>query len=176
KQPLTGGMEVGSGVYVEPCGNDSSRASGDGTVPGDTAGHRPAHASGRLGRIPVPRQPLGHGMGHVLDLGTIGPRSRIARTCGGTRRSRLGHRRVAGAAAPHVPVVVMSQSACEYRSSFLHTTKRKPLVVCLPICLPISSRRSSLSTAIRLTERPISPERWGHRSSRSLGEDTGALV
>ncbi len=46
----------------------------------------------------------------------------------------------------------------------------------LPICLPISSRRSSLSTAIRLTERPISPERWGHKLSRSLAGDTGALV
>src|SRR5713226_4938226 len=67
-------------------------------------------------------------------------------------------------------------SACEYRSSFLPITKRRPLAVCLPICPPISSRRSSLSTAIRLTERPISPERWGHKSSRSLAEDTGALV
>src|SRR5438309_10718471 len=54
----------------------------------------------------------------------------------------------------------MRQSACEYRSSFPPITKRRPLAVCLPICLPISSRKSSWSTAIRLTERPISPERW----------------
>src|SRR2546422_9305082 len=58
-----------------------------------------------------------------------------------------------------VPVVVIREPACEYRSSFLPITKRRRLAVCLPICLPISSRRSSLSTAIRLTERPISPER-----------------
>src|SRR5439155_684671 len=79
-------------------------------------------------------------------------------------------------AAPVVPVVVMNESACEYRSSFLPITKRRPLAVCLPICLPIWSRKSSLSTAIRLTERPISRKRWEHKSSRSLAEDTGALV
>ncbi len=77
---------------------------------------------------------------------------------------------------PASPVVVIRESACEYRSSFLPITKRRPLAVCLPTCLPISSRRSSLSTAIRRTEHPISPERWGHKSSRSLAEDTGALV
>jgi len=88
----------------------------------------------------------------------------------------LGILLVIGPAAPLVPVVVMSESACEYRSSFLLITKRRPLAMCLPICLPISSRRSSLSTAIRLTERPISRERWGHKSSRNLAEDTGALA
>ncbi len=55
-------------------------------------------------------------------------------------------------------------------------TKRRPLAVCLPISLPISSLRSSLSTAIRLTEHRISPERWARKSSWSLAEDTGALV
>ena len=126
--------------------------------------------------IPVPRQPLGVGTGHVVDLGTTGSGGGIARTGRGTRRASLGHRRVAGTAASDVSVVVMSESACEFRSSFQPITKRRPLAVCLPICLPISSLRSSLWTAIRLTGRPISPERWGHESSRSLGEDTGALV
>src|SRR5207245_4802588 len=128
-------------------------ASSNGSVPGDTVGDLTAHASGRLGGIPVPRQPLGHGIGHVMDLGTTGSGARIARTRGGTRRSCLGHRRVAGTAASLVPLVVMSESACEYRSSFLPITKRRLLAVCFPICLPVStSRRSLLSTAIRLTE------------------------
>jgi len=77
--------------------------------------------------------------------------------------------------APLVPVVVMSESPCEYRSSFLPITKRRPSAVCFPICLPISSRRSLLSTAIRLTERPISPERWGH-SHPGASRGYGALV
>ena len=38
---------------------------------------------------------------------------------------------------PRVPVVVIRETACEYRSSFLHITKRKPLVVCLRTCLAI---------------------------------------
>src|SRR6266852_4321633 len=175
-EPLTGGMEVGSGIDGKPCGHGGARASGDGALRGNTACYWPAHAPGCPYSFSVPWQPLGHGIGYVLDLGTPGSRARIARTRGGTRRSCLGHRRIAGTAAPRVPVVVMSESACEYRSSFLPITKRRPLAVCLPICLPISSRRSSLSRAIRLTERPISPERWGHKSSRNLAEDTGALV
>src|SRR5215472_17814094 len=46
-------------------------------------------------------------MGHVVDLGTTGSRARIARARGGTRRSSLGHRRVADTATPVVPVVVI---------------------------------------------------------------------
>src|SRR6266852_9010792 len=100
-------MEVGSWVYVKPCGHDSSRASGDGTFHWDTAGHRPAYASSRLRRIPLPRQPLGLGIGYVMDLGTTGSGRRIIRARGGTRRSCVGYRRVAGTAAPGVPVVVI---------------------------------------------------------------------
>src|SRR6266849_2217543 len=175
-EPLTGGMEVGYGTDGKPCSHGGSHAGGDGDLAGNPAGHWSTYASSRLCRIPLPGQPLGLGMGYVMDLGTTGSGARIARTRSGTRRSCLGHRRVAGTAARRVPVVVMRESACEYRSSFLPITKRRPLAVYLPICLPISSRRSSSSTAIRLTERPISPERWGHKSSRSLAEDTGALV
>ena len=171
-----GRMEVGSRVYVESCGHGRARASGDGDLRGNTARYWPAHAPGCPYSFSVPWQPLGHGIGYVLDLGTPGSRARIAGTRGGTRRSRLGHRRIAGTATPRVPVVVIREPECEYRSSFLPITKRRPLAVCLPICLPISSRRSSLSTAIRRTERPISPERWGHSSSRSPAEDMGALV
>src|SRR5258707_11380248 len=46
----------------------------------------------------------------------------------------------------------------------------------------LSDLPSSLVTEVivvdsnRLTGRPISPERWGHKSFRSLAEDTGALV
>src|SRR5215469_7129546 len=50
---------------------------------------------------------LDFGMGHVVDLGTTGSRARIARARGGTRRSSLGHRRVADTATPVVPVVVI---------------------------------------------------------------------
>jgi hypothetical protein len=39
-------------------------------------------------------------------LGTTGSSARIAGARGGTRRASLGHRRVAGTAAPRVPVVV----------------------------------------------------------------------
>src|SRR5215469_15320743 len=175
-EPLTGGMEVDNGIAGKPCGPGGSHAGDDGDLAGDPAGHRSAYPPSRLCRIPVPREPLDFGMGHVMDLGTTGSGARLARTRGGTRGTSLGHRRVASPAAPLVPVVVMSESACEYRSSFLLITKRRPLAMCLPICLPISSRRSSLSTAIRLTERPISRERWGHKSSRNLAEDTGALA
>src|SRR4029077_14050517 len=147
-------MEVGSGFHVEPCGHGGSRASGDGDLRRDPAGHWFAHPSCCPCRISVSRQPLGHGIGHVLDLGTTGSGRRIARARRGARRSSLGHRRAAGTAEPLVPVVVMMrESACEYRSSFLPITKRRPLAVCLPICLPISSRRSSSSTAIRRTGR-----------------------
>src|SRR6202051_4776842 len=166
-------MEVGDGNHGQPCGHGSSPSSSWGDFAGYPSGHRPVHASLCLSRIPVPGQPLGFGIGYVMDLGATGSRARIAGARGGTRRSCLGHRRVACTAAPRVPLVVMRESACEFRSSFLPITKRGPLAECLPICLPNSSRRSSLSTAIRLTERPISPERWELKSSRSLAEDTG---
>src|ERR1700722_4471332 len=169
-------MEVGDGNHGQPCGHGSPPSSGGGDFARDPAGHRAVHTSCGLSRIPVPGQPLGFGIGYVMDLGATGSSARIARTRGGTRRSCLGHRRVVCRAAPRVPVVVMRESACEFRSSFLPITKRSPLAECLPICLPNSSRRSSLSTAIRLTERPTSPERWELKSSRSLAEDTGALV
>src|SRR6266571_3544546 len=100
-------MEVGSGFHVEPCGHGSSRASSDRDFGGDPAGDRPDHAARRLGRIFVPRQPVGDGVGHVLDLGTIGSRGGIARARCGTRRPYLGRRRVAGAPEPLVAVVVI---------------------------------------------------------------------
>src|SRR6266446_7175731 len=105
-------MEVGYGIDGKPCGHGGSHAGGDGDLAGNPAGHWSTYTSSRLCRIPVPGQPLGLGMGHVMDLGTTGSGARIARTRGGTRRSSLGHRRVAGTAAPLVPVVVMSESAC----------------------------------------------------------------
>src|SRR5438445_8276736 len=99
-------MEVGSWFHVEPCGHGGSRASGDGDLRRDPAGHWPDHPPRRLGRILVPRQPLADGAGHVLDLGIIGSRGGIARARCGTRRSCLGHRRVAGTAAARVSLVV----------------------------------------------------------------------
>src|SRR5258707_3377758 len=169
-------MEVGYGTVGEPCRHGGSGASHDRDLSRSPADHRSAHPPGSFCGVRVPRQPLGLGVGYVMDLGTTGSGGRIARTRAGAGWPCLGHRCVAGTAAPRVPVVVIRESECEYRSSFLPITKRRPLAVCLPICLPISSRRSSLSTAIRLTERPISPGRWGHKSSRSPAEDTGALV
>src|SRR5258708_9022264 len=169
-------MEVGYGTDGKSCGHGGSHAGGDGGLGGNPAGHWLTSASSRFCRFPVPRQPLGLGVGHVMDLGTTGSGAGIAWARGGTRRSSLGYRRVAGTAAPLVPVVVMSESACECRSSFLPITKRRPLAVCSPICLPISSRRSSLSTAIRLTERPIAPHRWGRHLSTNLAEHPAALA
>src|SRR5262245_61182560 len=103
-------MEVGDGFDVKPCCRGSPHAAADGDLAGNRAGHRSAYASSRLCRLPVPREPLGLGMGHVMDLGTTGPGARIARTRGGTRRSSLGHRRATGTAAPLVPVVVIGES------------------------------------------------------------------
>jgi len=89
-------MEVGYGTNGKSCGHDSSDAGRDGNLAGDPAGYWSAYASSRLCRIPVPHQPLGLGMGYIMDLGTTGSGARIARNRGGTRRSSLGHRRVAG--------------------------------------------------------------------------------
>src|SRR6202790_5716380 len=130
-------MEVGSRVYVESCGHGRARSSGDGALRGNTSRYWPAHAPGCPYSFSVPWQPLGHGIGYVLDLGTPGSRARIAGTRDGTRRSRLGHRRIAGTATPRVPVVVIREPECEYRSSFLPITKRRPLAACLRIWLPI---------------------------------------
>ena len=56
----------------------------------------------------------------VSELGTstTGSGGRIARTRGGTRRSCLGRRRVAGTAAPSIPVVVMR----DLRASVSHNS------------------------------------------------------
>src|SRR5215469_10551496 len=105
-------MEVGYGINGKPCGYGSSLAGGDRDLAGDPACHWSTYASGCLCRIPIPRQPLGLGMGHIMDLGTTGSGARIARARGGTRRSSLGNRRLAGTAAPRVSVVV-SESVCE---------------------------------------------------------------
>src|SRR5258707_15426342 len=110
-------MEVGYGTDGKSCGHGGSHAGGDGGLAGNPAGHWSTYASSRFCRFPVPRRPLGLGVGHVMDLGTTGSGARIAWARGGTRRSSLGYRRVAGTAAPLVPVVVMSESACECRSS-----------------------------------------------------------
>src|SRR5262245_36924451 len=103
-------MEVGHGSDGGPGDRGGSAAGGDGTLVGDAARHRFANASSRLCRLPVPREPLGFGIGHVMDLGTPGSRPRIAWARGGTRGSGLGHRRAVGTAASLVPVVVMSES------------------------------------------------------------------
>src|SRR5215472_2732281 len=169
-------MEVGYGTNGKPCGYGSSHASCDGNLPGDPADHWPAHASRRFCRVPIPRRSLGLGIGHVMDLGTFGTSGCVAWARGGTRGPSLGRRRYIGSAASFVSVVVMSKSPCECRSSFLPATRRKLLAVCSPTCPQISSRKSSLSIAIRLMEPPISPKRWERESFRSLAEDTGVLV
>src|SRR5271165_959381 len=164
-------MEVGYGNYGEPRSHGCPRAGSYGDHAGNSSYHWSTYASSGLCRIPLPRQPLALGIGHVMDLGTACSGGGVTRARGGRRRSCLGDGRIAGTAAPRVAVVVIREFACEYRSSFLPITKCRPLVLCLPICLPISSRKSSLSTAILLTERPISLKKWGHESSWSLDED-----
>ena len=104
-----------------------------------SAAHRSAYAPGRFCGIPLPRKPLGLRVGNVMDLGATGSGARIAWPRSWTRRSCLGYRCVAGTAAASVPVVVIEELTCECRSSFLPITKRRPLAVCLPTCLPISS-------------------------------------
>src|SRR3989442_15799620 len=142
-------MEVGYGIDGEPCGHGSSHAGGYGDLAGDPAGHRSADASSRFCRVPVPREPVGLGMGHVVDLGTTGSGARIARTRGGTRRSSLGHRRVAGTAAPFVPVVVRSEEHTSELQSRPHLVCRLLLEKKKSLATPPSARERSYATTSR---------------------------
>ena len=54
----------------------------------------------------VPRQPLGLGVRHLMDLGAAGSRARVARARHRTRGPDLGRRRMAGAALAERSVVV----------------------------------------------------------------------
>src|SRR5260370_24997333 len=103
-------MEVGYGTVGEPCRHGGSDASHDRDLARSPAGHRSAHTPGSFCGVRVPRQPLGLVVGHVMDLGTTGSGARIAPTPGRARSSAMGHRRLAGTAAPRVPVVVMTSS------------------------------------------------------------------
>ncbi len=96
-------MESGYGPDGKPCGDGRSHAGATEISMGILLVYWFAHAAGCVCRIPVPRQPLDVGIGHVVDLGATGSGARLARTRDGTRRTCLGHRCVAGTAAPRVP-------------------------------------------------------------------------
>jgi len=102
-EPLTGGLEVGSG-FMSSHAAMIAPGKRRWNCPWDTVGHRTAHASGRLVAF-LFLGSLGSRNWARHGFGTTGSGARIARTRGGTRRSCLGHRRVAGTAAPLVPVV-----------------------------------------------------------------------
>jgi len=115
----------------------------------------------------LPGQPVGLGMGPLPGFGTTGSGARIGSDLRWTGRSSLGHRRIAGTGRPssrggdericvRVSVIIPTHNEapghrpCAFRSAFL-------------------SRHGGHVVDSNSTDgTPISPERWGHKSSRSL--------
>jgi hypothetical protein len=56
----------------------------------DSARHRSAYPSGRIGGVSVSRQPLDFGVGYLVDLGTAGSGAGISWARDRTRRPQMG--------------------------------------------------------------------------------------
>ena len=106
-QSLAGRVEGRHGIYGKPCRDGGSHASHDRDLTRNSTGHRSAHTPGGFCGVRVPRQPLGLGVGHVVDLGAAGSRNRINWAFNRTRGPNLGRRRLAGAAQAYFSVVVV---------------------------------------------------------------------
>ena len=78
------------GLAGKPRRDGGSYAGHDRDLSRCPARHRSAYPTGRICGLSVSRQPLGFGVGHVVDLGTAGSGDRIARARYRTRRPEMG--------------------------------------------------------------------------------------
>ena len=142
------------------------------------AGHRSVYPPGRIRGVSVSRQPLGFGVGHLMDLGTAGSGDGIARARCRTRRPEVGRGRVAGAAVAIVSVVV-DLNQFPVRVSVIIPTHNEAVGDCARFSrspAPISSPRSSLSTATPTDGTPaIAAKNGGPRRSANLAADTASV-
>ena len=83
-------MEGRYGGSCKPRRDGGPAASAHRDFSGDSARPRIIDAPGGLRGVPLPGQPLGIGVGHLVDLGVVSSGARIAFACGGARRSNVG--------------------------------------------------------------------------------------
>ena len=89
-EPLPGCLEGGDGPGGKPRRDGGSHAGPDRDLSRYPARHRSAYPAGRICGFSVSRQPLGFGVGHLVDLGTAGSGAGIARARYRTRRPEMG--------------------------------------------------------------------------------------
>ena len=99
-------MEVGHVVGGKPRRDGGSHAGPDRDRSGRSARHWSVHPTGRIHCILVSQQPLGLGVGHLMDMGTAGSGTRVARTGNWKRRPQMGRGLLAGATVAIGAVVV----------------------------------------------------------------------